>query len=293
MTRSSTTEKQPLRIKIGATHQQQALNRVRTTKYTWLTFVPLNFYEQFRRAVYFYFLIITIISFFVNDTISPLTSLLPLLFVMIVTALKEGIEDYSRSKNDKMVNSAKVTIIRNGKEQCIDSEYVQQGDLVVVTSKSYIPCDLVLLHSSSENNICVVNTANLDGETNLKPVFAPTNYTYDLGAIVNHLIHIVCERPTPDLYNFNGRIETLTNGTDNPEAIPLTIENLLLRGVRIRGPERAVGCAIYTGMYTKLQLNSRYTGNKSASSEHYINKFIIALIVGMVVVVLILYLIER
>ncbi|XP_043867375.1 phospholipid-transporting ATPase IH isoform X2 [Drosophila mojavensis] len=212
---------------------------------------------------------------------------------MIVTALKEGIEDYSRSKNDRSVNSAKVTVIRNGKEQCIDSEYVQQGDLVVVTSTSYVPCDLVLLYSSSARNICFVNTANLDGETNLKPIFAPTNYTYDLGDIVSHLVHIICERPTPDLYKFNGRIETHTNGTDNPEVIPLTIENLLLRGVRIRGPDRVVGCAIYTGMFTKLQLNSRYTGNKSASSEHYINKFIIALIVGMVVVVLILYLMER
>lgn len=186
-----------------------------------------------------------------------------------------------------------VTVIRNGNEQCINSEYVQQGDLVVVTSASYVPCDLVLLHSSSAKNICFVNTANLDGETNLKPIFAPTNYNYNLGDIVSHLDYIVCERPTPDLYKFNGRIEIKTNGTDNPEAIPLTIENLLLRGVRIRGPDRAVGCAIYTGMFTKLQLNSRYTGNKSASSEHYINKFIIALIVGMVAVVLILYLIER
>lgn len=43
----------------------------------------------------------------VDDTISPLTSLLPLLFVMIVTALKEGIEDYWRSQNDKIVNTAK------------------------------------------------------------------------------------------------------------------------------------------------------------------------------------------
>lgn len=67
MTRNS-RENEPLRITIGATNQQKelALNRVRTTKYTWLTFVALNFYEQFRRAVYFYFLIITVISFFVS-----------------------------------------------------------------------------------------------------------------------------------------------------------------------------------------------------------------------------------
>lgn len=183
-----------------------------------------------------------------------------------------------------------VTVIRNGREQRIASEFIVPGDLVVATSASDVPCDMLLLRSSGSENMCFVNTANLDGETNLKPIFVPANYAYDL-----HLGCIVCEPSTPDLYAFNGRIELpLTDGAEvNPEPIALGIENLLLRGVRIRGRERVVGCAIYTGMSTKLQLNSRYTGNKSASSEKYINKFIIALIVGMIVVVFILYLIER
>lgn len=57
----------PLRIVIGGTtSKRQSRNRVTTTKYNWLTFLPINFYDQFRRAVYFYFLIITIISFFVS-----------------------------------------------------------------------------------------------------------------------------------------------------------------------------------------------------------------------------------
>lgn len=47
------------------------------------------------------------IFFPADDTIDPLTSLLPLLFVMIVTALKEGLEDYARSKSDKIVNTTK------------------------------------------------------------------------------------------------------------------------------------------------------------------------------------------
>ncbi|XP_060664738.1 phospholipid-transporting ATPase IF isoform X1 [Drosophila nasuta] len=284
----------PLRIAISQGQQHKTrkpLNRVRTTKYTWLTFIPLNFYEQFRRAVYFYFLIITIVSFFVNDTIDPLTSLLPLLFVMIVTALKEGLEDYARSKSDKIVNTTKVTVIRQGKELCIEAAFIAPGDLVIVNNASDVPCDLVLLHSSASEGLCFVNTANLDGETNLKTVFVPSNYDYVSLELDKQLGSIVCEQSTPDLYSFNGRLEF--DDASSRDAIPLSIENLLLRGVRIKGQGRVIGCAIYTGMSTKLQLNSRYTGNKSASSEQYINKFIIALIVGMVVVVLILYLIER
>lgn len=68
MKSSSAKGKETLRISIGNAdlRKNPPLNRVTTTKYTWLTFIPLNFYEQFRRAVYFYFLLITIVSFFVS-----------------------------------------------------------------------------------------------------------------------------------------------------------------------------------------------------------------------------------
>lgn len=160
----------------------------------------------------------------------------------------------------------------------------------MVTSATDVPCDLVLLHSPGTETMCYVNTANLDGETNLKTIFGPSNYAYATYESEKHMGTVVCEQSTSDLYGFNGRIEFEGNAR---APIPLAIDNLLLRGVRMKGQGRVIGCAIYTGMTTKLQLNSRYTGNKSASSEQYINKFIIALIVGMVVVVLILYLIER
>lgn len=66
----------PLRIVIGGIlSKKQPRNRVTTTKYNWLTFLPLNFYDQFRRAVYFYFLIITIISFFVSKWSSQINGI--------------------------------------------------------------------------------------------------------------------------------------------------------------------------------------------------------------------------
>jgi len=164
------------------------------------------------------------------------------------------------------------------------------GDLVVVRNDGDVPCDLVLLQSSKADRKCFVTTANLDGETNLKTISVPSNYVLSPEDGVKGKDCIVCEASTFDLYSFNGRLEIGEGGGDT---LPLTIENLLLRGVRVKGTDRVVGCAIYTGMHTKLQLNSRYTGNKSASSEKYINRFMVALIVGMIVVVVVLYLIER
>jgi len=72
-------------------------NYIRTTKYTLLTFLPKNLFEQFMKAANFYFLLVAIvISIPGISTIEPYTSILPLIFVLTVTAIKEGIEDYVR-----------------------------------------------------------------------------------------------------------------------------------------------------------------------------------------------------
>lgn len=43
------------------------------------------------------------------------------------------------------------------------------GDVVIVERDEQVPCDIVLLYSSDENKSVWVDTANLDGESSLKP----------------------------------------------------------------------------------------------------------------------------
>jgi phospholipid-translocating ATPase len=46
--------------------------------------------------------------------VEPLTSVLPLVFVIAVTALKQGYEDWLRHRSDNEVNCSMVTVIRKG-----------------------------------------------------------------------------------------------------------------------------------------------------------------------------------
>lgn len=73
-------------------------NYIRTTKYTILTFLPLNLYAQFRRFYNLYFLAAALLAIFMPEAspISPSTTITPLVVVVAVTMIKDLIEDYIR-----------------------------------------------------------------------------------------------------------------------------------------------------------------------------------------------------
>ncbi|KAL9879005.1 phospholipid-transporting ATPase IF isoform 2-T2 [Glossina fuscipes fuscipes] len=285
-----------LQIKIGGNDEdkkkkrRQEANRIKSTKYTFITFLPQNLLEQFRRIANFYFLAMTTISLLIDTPVSPMTSLLPLVFVVAVTAAKQGYENFLRYKTDNIINRSPVTVIMRGIERTIQSQYVQPGDLVVVERDCDVPCDLVLMRSSDPHGKCFITTANLDGESNLKTLMVPRDLpTMDLDKL--HKLGIIeCENSKTDLYSFNGKIELA-----GPEGkvLPLSAENLLLRGSRVKNTECVIGCAVYTGMTTKLQLNSRRTRHKISSCEMFINRFLIFILIILIGIVTLLYFLKR
>jgi phospholipid-translocating ATPase len=89
-------------------------NKIRTSKYTILTFLPKNLYEQFRRAANVFFLILLVAqSISIFGAPSPEIAFLPLMFILTVTAIKDAIEDYRRAMIDEEVNISAVTKLEN------------------------------------------------------------------------------------------------------------------------------------------------------------------------------------
>lgn len=92
----------------GNPMQQFVDNSIRTTKYSIITFIPLNLFSQFRRIANFYFLVMIILQIIpALSQINAAISALPLFFVVSITAVKDAIEDHRRYRSDKEYNNRK------------------------------------------------------------------------------------------------------------------------------------------------------------------------------------------
>ncbi|XP_069799186.1 phospholipid-transporting ATPase IG isoform X1 [Dendropsophus ebraccatus] len=250
-------------------------NRIVSSKYTIWNFIPKNLFEQFRRIANFYFLIIFLVQAIVDTPTSPVTSGLPLFFVITVTAIKQGYEDWLRHRADNEVNKSTVYIIENSKRVKKESEKIKVGDIVEVRDNETFPCDLILLSSSCPDGTCTVTTASLDGESNFKTYYAVRD-TSDLcsaEAVDTLTATIECEQPQPDLYKFVGRMNIHTN--QEVKARSLGPDNLLLKGATLKNTRQIYGVAVYTGMETKMALNYQGKSQKRSAVEKSINAFLI------------------
>uniref|UniRef100_A0A8C9Y1H5 Phospholipid-transporting ATPase n=1 Tax=Sander lucioperca TaxID=283035 RepID=A0A8C9Y1H5_SANLU len=245
-------------------------NRIVSSKYTFWNFIPKNLFEQFRRIANFYFLVIFLVQLIIDTPTSPVTSGLPLFFVITVTAIKQGYEDWLRHKADCSINECPVDVVQQGKVVRTQSHKLRVGDIVVVREDETFPCDLILLSSSRHDGTCYVTTASLDGESSHKTYYAVQDtMAFRTEQEVDSLhATIECEQPQPDLYK-------------QPRILfhccrPLGAENLLLRGATLKNTQHIYGTvAVYTGMETKMALNYQSKSQKRSAVEKSMNAFLI------------------
>ena len=103
----------------GEIQRRQRSNAICTSKYSLLTFLPKNLFEQFRRWANLYFLFLVALNWVPQlNVFGKEISMLPLLIVLAVTMVKDGMEDYERHKTDILVNGSKCRrLLPSGVEQ--------------------------------------------------------------------------------------------------------------------------------------------------------------------------------
>ncbi|KAI8146474.1 hypothetical protein BJV82DRAFT_509807 [Fennellomyces sp. T-0311] len=423
-------------------------NRIRTAKYTPLTFVPKNLFEQFRNVANLYFLLLVVLQCIpIFGVVEPAVSALPLMAILLITGIKDGIEDWRRNKSDARVNNSKVMTLAHWQNVNVDdnkssrwhwlyifmgffcmlagvenkyahtyrmsltskkpaikasadsssrrsltvdsstastSQHLQQppkpangskkllntvrqrsdtfrselsnmfkvqprrpyrpgsiphsvlyrtatgetasmrrpssvnpagipcaerppgeppapkckvfwqevrwqdvmvGDYVMLRNNDDVPADIVILSTSETDNLCYIETQNLDGETNLKARqgLAATGDLKTVHDCERARFYIESEPPHANLYQYSAALRwDIDQPEDNETTVShqkteaVTYNNILLRGCVLRNTEWLIGVVVFTGNDTKIMLNQGRTPSKRSKIQKETNPHVIA-----------------
>ncbi|XP_070697783.1 phospholipid-transporting ATPase VD isoform X2 [Pempheris klunzingeri] len=261
-------------------------NKIQTTKYSLLSFLPKNLFKQLHRFANVYFIVLAALNFVpVVEAFQPEIALAPILLVLSVTAVKDIWEDYRRFRSDRSINRLGCYVYSSKQETYIEQYWkdVRVGDFVRLSCNENIPADMLLLYSSDPHGVCYIETANLDGESNLKQrqVVPDLPLQGEVLTLENFHGRIECENPNNDLSRFRGYME-------HPSGlrVGLHINNLLLRSSTIRNTETVIGIVVYAGHETKAMMNNNGHRYKRSQLERRLNTDVLWCVLLLIVMCL-------
>lgn len=258
-------------------------NTLRTTKFTWATWLPKSIFNQFKRLANMYFLFIVILgligSFWSDFSPKDWKSKVgPFVFVIMWTACKDLYEDLRRAKDDKFENH-QVVRKYNAETNTFEDIYWYQihvGDILLVMCDQQFPADLVVLKSWG-NETTYISTVMLDGETNLKERFMP-KVLGTLAESVPEFEDISATTPAEFEQTSVKFVEKLMEtGTEMKMGVPIAVindvrgvlmmgqksivvplseANFLPRGCALRNSRYVLATSVYVGEDAKTRLNA-------------------------------------
>ncbi|TIB00265.1 hypothetical protein E3P94_01779 [Wallemia ichthyophaga] len=128
--------------------------------------------------------------------------------------------------------------------------------------------DIVVCSTSEEEDVCFVETKNLDGETNLKSRHAIPQLSHltSPAAIARecHGYRIDSEPADVNMFRLNAAV---VKEDQQPVKCPVDMSTMLLRGTVLRNTKWVIGVVLFTGSDTKIIANSGITPSKRAKTE--------------------------
>ncbi|OMJ77612.1 hypothetical protein SteCoe_22785 [Stentor coeruleus] len=281
-------ELRELAIDRGRSHEDNGFsnNAIFTSHYSLLTFFPKNLLIQFHRIGNFWFLLISILMIlpFEPTPVSSWSTIVPFSFVLLMNMIKDGISDYQRHKIDFETNNKKAWVWDENLSDFVEILWknIEVGNILLFKIDEFISADCILLKCSSE--ICYVETSSLDGEDNLKvkspvleiasllvgntPSLAMSNLHYLDEAVVK------TEHSNNRLHSFEGSIKLKSI----PKSLQVALDNMILRGSKVKNTEWIIGLVVFTGSDTKFMQNTLKPQVKKSRIEKRMNKVMIALL---------------
>ena len=268
-------------------------NRISSSRYTWLNFLPKSLFEQFQRITNLWFLFVTIFQLLAIDdtTERNWTTVAPLAVLICLKLLKDGYHDLKRHQGDRLINSRlfEVWMKTSWREVCCED--LRVGNYVLLREGSFAPADLVVVATSLSEHICYIDTSRNLGNSDLMIKRAAKE-------TVQRVSSLMLDKASRQLNSLNGMVKLGEPEADfnileatiklprSPKAVPLGADNLIARGSVVRIAPWVIGLVAYTGAETKLFLNSLSSPVKCSTIERKVNSWVKYILCGLLVLVI-------
>lgn len=123
--------------------------------------MPKVLFNQFKFFFNLFFLLVAISQIFEALRVGFLVSFVaPLIFVLTITMLKEGYDDYKRLIRDREINDLiyERLDINGGKILKTKAKNFEVGDLIKVSYNQRVPVDMVLLYTTDKSGSVFIRT---------------------------------------------------------------------------------------------------------------------------------------
>ena len=130
-----------------------------STKYNKWNFLPLSLFQQLKSIINLFFIVNGILQYIPSiSTNSPLISLIPVSWVIILGIIFEGVSDVRRWLSDNEVNAQKITIVTTDGNKEILSETLKVGDIIELNNDEMVPADVVIISTEDPLGQCYIST---------------------------------------------------------------------------------------------------------------------------------------
>mmetsp|Transcript_23170 Transcript_23170/g.23054 ORF Transcript_23170/g.23054 Transcript_23170/m.23054 type:complete len:432 (-) Transcript_23170:1125-2420(-) len=258
-------------------------NKVRTTKYSWVSWAPLSLLMQFKRAANIYFLIISILTLMPFSPKTPASMIGTFAFVLFVTMLKEALENYFRYKADKEANGRLCETYDYEQKEFVETKWkdIRVGDIIRIEKEDKFPVDMLLLVTPNTDGLVFVDTSNLDGETNLKDKAIIIPKLTDKSA-VKLQGKIYCDAPNHLLEEWDAQLSC----PKYKKNFICDVKNLLLRDTVLKNTDYCIGIAINLGKHTKIMMNSKKPKQKVSNIMKKMNYLLYSVFMFQLIIIL-------
>ena len=224
-------------------------NSVNHRKYNVFNLIPKFLFLQFRFFFNFFYLAITVTQLIPEFRIGFLITYVgPLMFVLLVSLVKELVDEFQRWKRDRELNMQRYKVLSRDGIRMMASQSLCVGHVLEIEAGERVPADLILLRTSDEIGSTFIKTTQLDGETDWKlrrsiPAMQACGNLFGLD------VEFEVEAPRAEIYDFAGKV------TINGQTHAIGVESTIWCDASVASGS-VIGVVAYTGRDTRSAMNA-------------------------------------